>query len=61
MATAPPVATLRARLDGVSIVDRHHLQRRLRGLSRLSGRRAEEARVQITKDIIAAENSEKQK
>jgi len=55
MATAPSVAKLRSRLDDVSILDRHRLQRRLRGLGRLSGRRAEEARAQISNDIAAAE------
>jgi ATP-dependent helicase HrpA len=55
MATAPTVATLRARLEGVPIADRHRLDRRLRGLGRLSGRRAQEVRAQIADDIDAAE------
>ena len=61
MATAPTVATLRARLGDVSAADRHALQRRLRGADRLSGKRAEQARAKIAVDITAAEHRLRQR
>ncbi len=55
MANAPSVANLRARLTGVSLRDRHRLERRLRQAGRLTGRRSAEERARIAQDIARAE------